>query len=208
MGPESIQYGRLEADDLAKNQRWWEIYEECFPLANERENPSAIIESLRAGVGTAFHAHLNHGTVAIARTHMLPGPKDFLAYIGVTESQRRRGVAEALFRTLPQSDRLFEVEDPMRAALYNTTADACRKRIDWYRKHFGATLLDCPYLQPPLIDGADPLPMRLMWTGEALTKSKVFEMIWELYETFFHRTNHVAMEVVEGCFARLRRGGG
>lgn len=208
MGEDSIQYGQLDARELARNVRWWEIYEECFPLANEREKATAIIESLRAGVGAAFHAHENGRTIAIARTHILSGPKDFLAYIGVTESYRRRGVAEALFRTLPDSDRLFEVEDPMHAALYNTTADACRKRIGWYRKHFGATLLECPYLQPPLIDGADPLPMRLMWTGEELTKGDVLEMVWELYETFFHRTNHVAMAVVEECFARLRRGGG
>jgi GNAT superfamily N-acetyltransferase len=205
MGSDSIQYARLDADELAKNARWWEIYEECFPIANEREHPIAIIESLRAAVGTAYHAHENGRTIAIARTHILSGPKEFLAYIGVTESHRRRGVAEALYRTLPEKDRIFEVEDPMHAARYNTTAEACRERIGWYRNHFGATLLDCPYLQPPLVDGADPLPMRLMWTGKDLTKPTVLEMVWELYEKFFHQTNHVAREVVEDCIARLRR---
>ena len=203
MTPQAIEYAQLTADELSVNPRWWEIYEECFPLAVEREKRTAIVESLRAKVGTAFHAHENGRTIAIARTHVLSGPKDFLAYIGVTESRRRRGVAEALFRFLPKNDRIFEVEDPRHVALYNTTADACWKRMGWYQKHFGATLLDCPYLQPPLIDGADPLPLRLMWTGQELTKRQVLGMVWELYEKFFHQTNGLAMDDVKDCFARV-----
>ena len=203
MTPQAIEYAQLTADELSVNPRWWEIYEECFPLAVEREKRTAIVESLRAKVGTAFHAHENGRTIAITRTHVLSGPKDFLAYIGVTESHRRRGVAEALFRFLPKNDRIFEVEDPRHVALYNTTADACWKRIGWYQKHFGATLLDCPYLQPPLIDGADPLPLRLMWTGQELTKRQVLGMVWELYEKFFHQTNGLAMDDVKDCFARV-----
>ena len=203
MTPETIEYGQLSADELAGNTRWWEIYEECFPLAVEREQPIAIIESVRAKVGTAFHARENGRTIAIARTHILSGPKDFLAYIGVAQSRRRRGVAEALFRFLPNNDRIFEVEDPEHAALYRTTADACWKRIAWYQKHFGATLLDHPYLQPPLTGGANPLPLRLMWTGGELTKEQMLEIIWEIYEKFFHRTNGVAMDDVKDCFARL-----
>ena len=132
MTPETIEYGQLNADELSVNPLWWEIYEECFALAVEREKRTAIVESLRAKVGTAFHAHENCQTIAIARTHVLSGPKDFLAYIGVTESRRRRGVADALFRFLPKNDRIFEVEDPRHAALYNTMADACWKRIGWY----------------------------------------------------------------------------
>ncbi len=203
MTPETIEYGQLNADELSVNPLWWEIYEECFALAVEREKRTAIVESLRAKVGTAFHAHENCQTIAIARTHVLSGPKDFLAYIGVTESRRRRGVADALFRFLPKNDRIFEVEDPRHAALYNTTADACWKRIGWYQKHFGATLLDCPYLQPPLIAGVDPLPLRLMWTGEELTKGQVLDMVWELYEKFFHQTNGLALDELKECFARV-----
>ena len=203
MAPETIEYAQLTADELSVNPIWWEIYEECFPLAVEREKRTAIVESLRAEVGTAFHAHENGQTIAIARTHVLSGPKDFLAYIGVTESRRCRGVAEALFRFLPTNDRIFEVEDPRHAALYNTTADACWKRIGWYQKHFGATLLDCPYLQPALVDGADPLPLRLMWTGEELTRAQVLGMVWELYEKFFHQTNGLALDELKECFARV-----
>ena len=65
------------------------------------------------------------------------------------------------------------MEDPRHAALYNTTAEACWTRIGWYQKHFGATLLECPYLQPALVDGADALPLRLMWTGGNLTEGQV-----------------------------------
>jgi GNAT superfamily N-acetyltransferase len=203
MAPETIEYAQLTADELTVNKRWWEIYEECFPLAVEREQRIAIVESLRANVGTAFHAHENGRTIAIARTHVLSGPKDFLSYIAVTESRRRRGVAEALFRFLPKNDRIFEVEDPEHAALYQTTAGACWERIRWYQKHFGAALLDCPYLQPALVDGANPLPLRLMWTGEDLTEEQMLEMVWEIYEKFFHQTNGVPMDEVKDCFARV-----
>lgn len=203
MTAENIEYGQLTADELAGNTRWWAIYEECFPLALEREKRAAIIESVRVEVGAAFHAHENGRTIAIARTHSLSGPKDFLAYIGVTQSWRRLGVAEALYRFLPRNDRIFEVEDPKHAALYNTTADACWQRIGWYRKHFGATLLECSYLQPALVEGAGPLPLRLMWTGHELTRGQILGMTWELYEKFFHQTNGVAMDVVKDCFERV-----
>ena len=203
MTPETIEYGQLSADELAGNTRWWGIYEECFPLAEEREQPIAIIESVRAKAGTAFHAYENGQTIAIARTHILSGPKDFLAYIGVTQSRRRRGVAEALFLSLPNNDRIFEVEDPKHAALYRSTADACWKRIRWYEKHFGAVLLERRYLQPPLIDGADPLPLRLMWTGQELTGEQTVEIVWEIYEKFYHRANGVAMDDVKDCLTRL-----
>jgi len=203
MTPETIEYGQLSADELAENTRWWEIYEECFPLAIEREQPIAIIESVRRAVGAAFHAHENGQTIAIARTHILSDLEDFLSYIGVTKSYRRRGFGDALFRSLPKKDKVFEVEDPEHAALYGTTADACWKRIKWYQKHFGATLLDEAYLQPPLIDDAAPLPHRLMWTGEELKKERTLGIIWRIYEEFFHQANGVAVEDVKDCFARV-----
>ena len=174
----TIQYGRLDADELAANTRWWEIYEECFPLAGEREPPFAIIDSVRKEAGTAFRAHEHGRTIAIARTHALADHKDFLAYIGVTASYRRQGVADALFRALPNRDKIFEVEDPEHAALYDTTPDACQTRIRWYQTHFGAILLDAPYLQPPLVEGVDPLPFRLMWTGEKLGSIRVSQLIF------------------------------
>ncbi len=39
MKSETIRYEQLTADALAKNTRWWEIYEECFPLAEETRTP-------------------------------------------------------------------------------------------------------------------------------------------------------------------------
>ena len=203
MDSETTQYERLDAHELAANTRWWEIYEECFPLAAEREPPNVIIDSVRTRVGTAFHAHENGRTIAIARTHALSGHQDFLAYIGVTAAHRRRGVADALFRSLPQKNKIFEVEDPEHAALYNTTPDACWTRIKWYQTHFGAILLDEPYLQPPLVDGFGPLPFRLMWTGETLTAGQRLDIIWRVYEEFYHGTNGVAMEDVKDCFSRM-----
>ncbi len=198
-----IECAQLSADELAGSTRWWRIYEECFPNAEEREQPIAIIDSLRANVGTAFHAHENGQTIAIARTYSLSDHKDFLAYIGVTQSRRDRGVGEALFRSLPNNDWIFEVEDPLHAELYKTTAESCWKRIGWYQKHFGATLLDHPHLQPPLIDGTSPLPVRLMWTGDELTKEQILGIVWEIYEKVYHQANGVAINDVKDCFARV-----
>ena len=203
MKSELIQYERLKADELAANTRWWEIYEECFPLAEEREQPVAIIDSVRKAVGTAFHAHDSGETIAIARTHALSDLTDFLAYIGVTASYRRRGVADALFRSLRDKDKIFEVEDPAYASRYDTTADACWTRIKWYQTHFGAILLDEPYLQPPLVAGAEPLPFRLMWTGEAPNKTQILETIWNIYEEFYCQANGVSTEDVKACFAQV-----
>ena len=96
-----------------------------------------------------------------------------------------------------------EVEDPEHAAVYATTADACRMRITWYQTHFDAILLDAPYLQPPLVDGSDPLPFRLMWTGEKLERRQILGMIWSVYEEFYQHTNGVAIEDVKDCFRRV-----
>ena len=53
------------------------------------------------------------------------------------------------------------------------------------------------------IHGADPLPLRLMWTGEELTKAQVLDMVWELYEKFFHQTNGLALDERKECFERV-----
>ena len=190
----------LDAAALAANARWWAIYEECFPFAAEREPPAAIIESVRTGAGTAWHARDLGHTVGIVRTHVLSDAVDFLAYIGVTRAHRRHGVADALFRALPGKDLLFEVEDPAHAAVYGTTSASCEARIAWYRAHFGATLLDQPYLQPPLIPGTAPFPLRLMWTGPPLARAQAVDLVWRLYDRFYHQANLVPLAEVRACF--------
>jgi GNAT superfamily N-acetyltransferase len=201
-----VTYEALDAAALAVNARWWEIYEECFPFAPERERPAAIIESVRSGAGAVLHAHEGGETIGLVRTHVLSDREDFLAYIGVTESHRRHGVAEMLFRALPRKDVLFEVEDPAHAAFYGGTADRCEARIAWYRQHFGATPLELSYLQPPLIAGTAPFPLRLMWTGPPLTHARTLEIVWRLYDRFYHQANGVPLAQVEDCYAQIQGG--
>jgi len=196
---------RLDAAALAANARWWEIYEECFPCAAEREPPAAIIESVRTGAGTAWHARDAGQTVGLVRTHVLSDEVDFMAYLGVTRAHRRRGVADALFRALPGKDRLFEVEDPAHAAVYGTTAESCEARIAWYRRHFGATLLEQPYLQPPLIPGTAPFPLRLMWTGPPLARARALELAGRLYDRFYHQANGVPLSEVQACLSEITK---
>lgn len=193
----------LDAASLAANRRWWEIYEQCFPFAAERELPDAIINSVRSGAGTAWQAQDEGETVGILRTYALSDAVDFMAYLGVAPAFRRRGVADAMFRALPAKDILFEVEDPAHAAFYGATPAACETRIAWYQTHFGAAVLDLAYLQPPLIPGTAAFPLRLMWTGRELATDEALAMVWRLYERFYHQANGVPLAIVKDCYARV-----
>ena len=91
MESEVIQYARLDADGLAANARWWEIYEECFPLAQEREQTIAIIESVRKMVRAGSRPNASSGEIPLEQTNA----RDGVQYVAIA------GGGGANFRGLP-----------------------------------------------------------------------------------------------------------
>lgn len=117
--------------------------------------------------------------IAFAATYSFPTFL-FVEHLAVTQTHRNRGLGAQLLAQLQrESDRrlCLEVELP--------EDDLSRRRIGFYERN-GFTLNDYPYTQPPISKGRQPVPLRLMSTGGALTEAE-FETIRDtLYREVYH----------------------
>jgi GNAT superfamily N-acetyltransferase len=188
-----------DREELERDNVWWKIYRESFPT-NEQESPAVILESTARGAAIAFRARCEDRTVGIATTHLLLNPAAaFLVYLAVHKEERGTGIGGALFEFVwsISLSRLRErgsggigmvwevdppgvIDDPVEAA-------ARDRRIEFFRRHGGVTLLPS-YFQPPLADGP-PVPMQLMFRApanhpipdSAVTKELVAAIYFEKY---------------------------
>ncbi|MBI3977477.1 MAG: GNAT family N-acetyltransferase [Chloroflexi bacterium] len=163
----------VTADALARDDRWWQIYDDAFP-AGERDPREVILGTVRSGVGLAVRAAADGGTVGLATVHLLQAPAAvFLVYLAVAAPFRGRKIGEQLLehawrigasrlaeRGLAAMGLVWEVDVPALAATA-VEANLRRRRIAFYHRHGGA-VLPRPYAQPPL-DGGAPVPMLLMY---------------------------------------------
>lgn len=159
---------------LETDAGFWRIYDESFrPWL--REPRQVIVDSVREGVGLAIAATDGDRTVGLATFHLLEEPAVlFLVYLAVDPALRgqrlggellersiERGLAILRSRGADPLGTIWEADDP---ALATTETQRIRRerRIAFFQRH-GATLLDTPYRQPPLIEGTAALPMRLLF---------------------------------------------
>lgn len=208
---EKLAFNSLSSTELMRDDAWWEIYDEAFPLS-ERESPQVILNSVQREVGLAVRARTGDRTTAIATTHLLKDPPAvFLVYLATDRNLRGRGSGGELFEYAWQSGRqklaqagLDAIGLVLEADSPNETADPeethlRERRIAFFGRH-GCKLLPVEYIQPP-VDGSTLVPMRLMFRAADnypepeffLTKRLVRSIYFEKYNA----VNGISIEILE-----------
>jgi GNAT superfamily N-acetyltransferase len=143
-----------------------EIYFEAFPP--EERLPFEELSAPSGGydVTVLFDGTTVHGFAAHCPLSSFPAL--YLGYLAVSRARRSEGLGETLWRHLVgdvthrsgMRGLVLEVEDPELAGAPN--AEQRRRRIAFYRR-VGAVMLPTAEYCMPGMDGADDVPMRLMW---------------------------------------------
>lgn len=160
------------ADDLARDEAWWTIYDESFP-PSEREPREVVLRTVRTGVGRAIRARENDEVVGLATLHLLRNPSAvFLVYLAVERDRQGCGIGRQLFEeawTIGAAAQraacgiVWEVDIPSHG---NSFAEVLRRerRIRFFER-CGGHLLPTQFQQPP-VDGIAPVPMHLMYRAK------------------------------------------
>jgi GNAT superfamily N-acetyltransferase len=151
----------IDAEHLAQDEAWWQIYRESFP-GHEREPADVILKSVKRGVGLAFRMRRDGATIGIATTHLLMNPAAvFLVYLAIASTQRGAGLGRELleFAWSTSASRLREMGREPLGMIWEV--DQIEGRLAFFRRH-GGVVLPRPYLQPP-VNSAEPVPMQLMF---------------------------------------------
>ncbi len=207
------------AEELSRDSALWRIYEDSLP-ASEREPAEVILDSLRRGVGVAFRARSDAGTVGLATTHLLRQPPAvFLVYLAIDRAHRDRGLGGALFghasrisaqhlrqRGLEPLGMIWEVDPP--SAPWASDLDARARRVAFFER-CGGSLLPETYLQPP-VDGVAPIPMQLMYRPaegtELPTPEVIRDLIRSVYFEKYAAVNHIPKEILNRLLAQTEAG--
>jgi GNAT superfamily N-acetyltransferase len=145
------------AEQLAKDEAWWEIYRASFP-SYAREPADVILESVRRGVGLAFRVRRDGATIGIATTHLLLNPAAvFLVYLAIAPAHRDTGLGRDLLE-FAWSTSAARLREPL-GMIWEV--DPVEGRLAFFQRH-GGVVLTRPYLQPP-VNGVEPVPMQLMF---------------------------------------------
>jgi GNAT superfamily N-acetyltransferase len=221
-GVQSVSFEYPPADELARDDAWWAIYDESFP-ASEREPRAVILGSVRQGVGVAARARRGQTVAGLATVHLLRRPAAvFLVYLAVAPALRGRGLGGPLLEDVYRvaADRLARAGAPLAGLVWEVDAPALaataderqrrERRIEFFRR-LGGALLPRPYAQPPL-QGTEPVPMRLMyrpaagagWPDGAAADALVRAMYFEKYGA----ANGISAEILERLYGEAARDGG
>lgn len=107
------------------------------------------------------------------------GAYAFVEHFAVAEPFRNQGLGSRLLQEL-----LTELGKPVcLEAELPLTELACR-RLGFYRRN-GFYENDCPYIQPPLAPGKQPVPLRLLTTGAPLTATAFRDLKAALWATVY-----------------------
>jgi hypothetical protein len=193
----------LTADGLADDAEWWRIYGESF-RAEAKEPPEAILKSLRTSAGIAFRVRRDGVTTGIATTHLLLDPAAvFLVYLAIDARHRRRGDGRTLFEFAwtESSTRLRAKGSEPIGMIWEVDEEARTPDLKFrFFERQGATLLSRPYRQPP-VNGAEPVPMRLMFRpaiGKAVPAEALIEaLVREIYFAKYGAVNGISAPLLE-----------
>ena len=157
------------------------IMQASFPLDEyrPRDEQHALLADSRYRLHTMDEE--DH-TVAFAATWDF-GSFLFVEHLAVAPQCRNRGLGAALLARL-------QAEHPCRLCLEVELPqdELSRRRIGFY-KRCGFTFNEHLYTQPPISRGRQPVPLRLMSTGGALTPDEFTAVRDTLYKEVYHVTN-------------------
>lgn len=211
MTDEKLAFNSLSSTELMRDDAWWEIYNEAFPLS-EREPPQVILNSVQREVGLALRARVGDRTIAIATTHLLKDPPAvFLIYLATDRNLRGRGAGGDLFEYAWQSGReklsdggLDPIGLVLEADSPDETTDAEEKhlrerRVAFFGRH-RCKLLPVEYIQPP-VDGSTLVRMRLMFRpAENYPEPEFFltkRLVRSIYIEKYNAVNGISIKTLE-----------
>jgi GNAT superfamily N-acetyltransferase len=213
---ESTEYAIVSPDELEQNDSWIEILRKTMP-EEEMEPTEVIVKGVRDRTGHAIGAHVRGAPAGLATVALLREPPvGFLVCIAADPKMHNQGIGTALFqkayqetlKSLSAEGRdpqglVWEVDDIDAKELTPAEYERRRRRIAFFQKQ-GGILLDRRYVQPPLMEGGNPVPMRLMIRPEGtwtLTPEKINEIIramhWEKYGAINGIRDEVLLRMAE-----------
>lgn len=216
MTEEKVVFNCLSAEELVRDNAWWEIYDEAFP-ASERESSQVILNSLEHNVGLALRAKTGDRTIGIATAHLLRDPPAvFLVYLATDRNMRGRGCGSELLEYtwhsgiqklsqagLSATGLVLEVDSP------DVIDDAEEKhlrerRIAFFGRH-GCKLLPDRYIQPP-VDGSTLVPMRLMFRAaeDSHYQPEIKRLVRSLYFEKYNAINGIPGEILENLLQETK----
>lgn len=173
---------RVDAIGLAADLRFWRLYDETFPVA-ERDPVPVVLATSELPVGFVLRAQNSKETVGFAVAHQLRAVSvTFLVYLAVEPTSRRQHIGTALLSAIESLGQynfeaggtrsrgvVWEIDDPYQDV--SGTERVVRSARREFFERSGATMLDVPYVQPPL-NGCAPVPMRLMFREDPQATSQ------------------------------------
>jgi hypothetical protein len=207
----SLRIETIDADALAKDRAWWEIYDASFPYA-ERESRDIILSSAKHDVLVVLRAVHGHKTVGIAVAHILHDvPAIFLLYIAVVLTMQGKHLGTTLFKKvmregivhlqrehLHAKGMVWEVEIPELAPTPDEKILRAR-RIAFYTK-LGASVLPIPYLLPPLHKTkgkATPLFLMYLPRKKPLARHAQKKLVKDIYSGKYQQADGIPQRLLK-----------
>eukprot|EP01012_Entosiphon_sulcatum_P023615 TRINITY_DN2870_c0_g1_i1.p1 TRINITY_DN2870_c0_g1~~TRINITY_DN2870_c0_g1_i1.p1 ORF type:complete len:565 (+),score=93.17 TRINITY_DN2870_c0_g1_i1:68-1762(+) len=167
-----ITMAPISAEELRKDEAWWEIYETSFP-DSERESREQILREAESE-GRTYAVKLNGSTVGLTVIHFLREVRcAFLVYVAVSSHLRSLSLGSKLLKFVFADCERYYLEQGGGPALgvvlelevldegESEEDNAMRLRRTRFYERLGAVLFTGPYMQPPV--NGPPVPLSLMF---------------------------------------------
>jgi GNAT superfamily N-acetyltransferase len=195
----------------------FDLYDRTFPY-EVREPHHVFLKSLHM---TKNHFHFLIGLegeklVSFATGHYLPKVNTgFIVYIATNPSIRNKGIGS---RTLAELENRFKIDaissghETLRAVVLETEKqelahsnierEECLKRTRFFERNQSTKTDEIFYLQPPLHDGEDAIPLNLFFNNK-LSKEEICKIIHSIYEEKYFNVNGIHKEIRLKCLTEM-----
>jgi GNAT superfamily N-acetyltransferase len=203
----------LTRDDFIHDNKWWNIYEVSFPIA-ERDTKEQLLLALEKNIARIGGYRIGDDMVGIVVFYRMKMPAfAFLHFLAIAPSWRNKRIGSHLFQLVVHEAKeyvlqysgetlglIWEVEDP-EAAVTPADQQLQTKRIQFYHRN-GGKLFQSKFIQPA-INNQQTVPMQLMHHSDKnnLSELDIAKAIYfEKYQIINGTESTKIMDLLHTCY--------
>jgi hypothetical protein len=213
----TLKWEEITIEHSISLENVFELYDKSFPY-EVREPHDVLLKSIQFSKN---HFHFLIGfegekLVSFATGHYLADVNTgFIVYIATNSSVRNEGIGS---KTLAQMEKQFKkdsfalgnkqlmsiVLETEKQELANTKSEReeCLKRTRFFEKNGFFKTKDIFYLQPPLHEGENAVPLNL-FTNNKLAKNEMIKIIHSIYKEKYFKVNGIQKDILINCLKEM-----